>query len=102
MKTVSLLEAKRFFDEKHPNYFLFSTEKQQSEKISCGSLYLLSKFKSMIVSTFTNRICFVEGDNKLCFSGIRKIQIEDAGDSVLFCITCRMFGKDVTYRIVAY
>ena len=101
MKTVNLTEAKQYFDCINPKYYLYNSQ-NQPEDIAYSPVLLLAKYDSMIVSVFTNRICFTNGNNKLCFSGIKEIQIDDtSGIGVFLYITCKMKGKSLTYCIIA-
>ncbi len=101
MKSVTIAEAKQYFDDIRPKCFLYNSKNQQ-EEVAFSPVLLLAKYDSMIVSVFTNRICFTSGNNKLCFSGIKEIQIDDtSGIGVFLYITCKMKGKLLTYCIIA-
>lgn len=102
MKTLSIQEAQDFFSNLNSKYYLFSTGNQQKHTYpSCMSM--VTKYKEILISWLTNRICFKNGDDMLCFSGVKYIKVEDAPSiGTPFYIVCNSKDKKFKESVFAF
>lgn len=76
MKTLSIQDAQKYFSELNPRYYLFSTENQKKH-LYPNCISMVTRYTEVIFSMFTNRICFKNGENMLCFSSVKYIKIDE-------------------------
>ena len=102
MKTLSVQEAQAFFSNLNSNCYVFSTENQQQYTYpSCMSM--VTRYKEILISWLTNRICFKNGDDILCFSGVKYIKVDDAPNiGIPFYIVCNNKDKKSKENVFAF
>lgn len=88
MKTFTVQEAQDFFSKLNSHCYVFSTENQHKHTYpSCMSM--VTRYKEILVSWLTNRVCFKNGDDMLCFSDVKWIRVDDSPNiGIPFYIVC--------------
>lgn len=102
MKTLSVKEAQSFFSKLNAKCYIFSTENQPKNTYpSC--LSIVTRYKEILVSWLTNRVCFRSGDDILCFSGVKCIKVDDTfGIGSPFYIVCNSKDKKSKESVFAF
>lgn len=76
MKTLSVFDAQKFFSKLSPNYYLFATSNQPEHTYShCFSV--ITKYREVVFSWLSNRVCFKNGDDSMCFNNVKCVRIDD-------------------------
>lgn len=102
MKTLSVQEAQAFFSNLNSNRYVFSTENQQRHTYpACMSM--VARYKEILISWLTNRVCFKNGDDILCFSGVKYIKVDDSPSiGIPFYIVCNNTNKKSKEDVFAF
>lgn len=88
MKTLSITEAREYFEKYCPKYYLFATV-NQDDAIYPRTMYISSKYSKMLTSDNTNEISFKNNQSTLCFSGVKYVRIKKLlSTEVFFYIVC--------------
>lgn len=102
MKTLSVQEAKSFFLTMKPEYYLFSTENQGDGCVP-NCLSAISRYTEAVFSELTNRVCFTQGNNMLCFSGVKYINVDETPSiGIIFDVVCTDANKSNADRIFTF
>ena len=104
MKTLSVQDAQEYFSKLNPSYYLFTTE-NQGRSLYPNCISMASRYKEVVFSKFTNRVCFRNGDNILCISKVECIKVdENPSIGVPFYIVCDYEdkkGKKIVFAFIA-
>lgn len=102
MKTLSVQEAQVFFSNLNSNCYVFSTENQRKHTYpACMSM--ITRYKEILISWFTNRVCFKNGNDILCFSGVKYIKVDDSPNiGTPFYIVCDNKEKKSKENVFAF
>lgn len=85
---LSFQEAQDFFDKLNPRHYMFYTG-NQDKCMNLEFLSVVSVYKEIIFSRFTKKICFKDGENTLCLSDVKRIEIsKEPSVGVSFYIIC--------------
>lgn len=88
MKTLSISEAQQYFNTINPREYLFTTVNQQETQY-LHNVSIVSRYEKMLTSRFTKQICFKDGADTLCFSGVKYIKVDETHNSTVpFYIVC--------------
>ena len=102
MTTLSVQEAQAYFSNLNSNCYVFTTENQQKHTYpSCMSM--VTRYKEILISWLTNRVCFKNEDDILCFSGVKYIEVDDTPNiGVPFYIVCNSKDKKSKENVFAF
>lgn len=105
MKTLSVQEAQAFFSNLNSHCYIFSTENQQQPTYPSG-MSIVARYKEVLISWLTNRVCFKNEDDILCLSGVKCIKVEDSPSiGTPFYIVCNdtqdKKAKERTFAFIA-
>ena len=88
MITLSIEEAQDFFTQLNPKHILFSTENQE-QYTHPNYMSIITRYKEILFSKFTNRVCLRSGDDILCLSKVKCIKIDEKPSiGITFYILC--------------
>lgn len=102
MRTLSVLDAQDYFFKLNPEYYIFSTENQK--KYFCPNcLTAVVRYTEVLFSKFTNRVCFKNGNNTLCFSDVKCIKIDETPSiGTPFYVVCENKDKKTGETVFAF
>lgn len=102
MKTLSVFDAQKFFSELNPRYYLFATS-NQPEYTYPHCISVITKYKEGLFSWLTNRICFKNGDDLMCFSDVKCVKVDDTPTAgMVFYIVCTDKSREDGETVFAF
>lgn len=102
MKTLSVREAQAFFSSLGSDCYVFSTKNQEKYTYpSCVDVCV--RYKEMLVSWLTNRVCFKNENDTLCLTGVKCVKIDDDPCIGLpFYIVCNSKDNEAKENVFAF
>lgn len=100
LNVMSLSEFSEYCSKQVSPSYIYSTENQQDGLLASVSMVL--RFDSVIINLKPNRICFLNGESKICFNGVKEIQMLNNNPmiGVFFRIICCCGATEYTHTMI--